>query len=252
MIPKIIHYCWFGRGQMTPLMMKCIKSWKKFCPEWQIMEWNEDNFDVNSTIWTKQAYEAKKYAFVADYVRLHALKTYGGVYMDNDQELIKPLDSFLKKDAFLGFMDAQVNTGLIGADADSQFLKKMLNYYNGREFVNGENFDKTPNTEWMTEILISDGLQIKDEYQCIKNVEIYPKTYFCPTTCDSIKHQYSKDTFAIHHWAMTWRSEEAKKKFARARRMQWYAYFRYMPNRILRRLIGDKMIDNLKSKLGNK
>lgn len=250
MIPKIIHYCWFGRGEMTPLMLKCIKSWKKYCPDWQIIEWNEDNFDVNSILWTKQAYEAKKYAFVADYVRLHALKNYGGVYMDTDQELIKSLDSFLNKEMFLGFMNHQLSCGVIGAVANSKTLRQCFEYYDNKAFVVDEKFDQTPNTQWITELFVSKGLQIKDDYQKIDDVDVYPRTYFCPTDCDAIKTFYTSDTVAIHHWAMTWRSEEAKKKFARARRRQWYAYFRYMPNRILRQLMGDKVIDNFKSKLG--
>ena len=109
MIPKIIHYCWFGRGEMPKLIKKCIKSWKKFCPDYKIMLWNEDSFDINSTIWTKQAYEAKKYAFVADYVRLYALYNHGGIYLDTDQQLIKKIDCFTEHKAFMGFIG-----GIIG------------------------------------------------------------------------------------------------------------------------------------------
>ena len=103
MIEKKIHYCWFGKGEMKPLMKKCIKSWKKYCPDYEIIEWNEDNFDVNSTLWTKQAYEAKKYAFVSDYVRLKVLYEHGGIYMDTDVEVVKPIDEFLSHDAFCGY-----------------------------------------------------------------------------------------------------------------------------------------------------
>ena len=254
MIPKIIHYVWFGHGKMTPLMLKCIKSWKKHCPDYQIMEWNESNFDINSTLWTKQAYEAKKYAFVSDFVRLYALKKYGGIYMDTDPELIKPLDPFLEKDMFLGFMDTQINTGLIGASSDSNALSECFEYYRDREFIVNDKYDQTPNTAWMTKILVSHGLIIKDEYQKINEVDIYPRTYFCPTNCDSIHTFHSTETVAIHHWAMTWRSEKAKKSFARARRHQrtWYktyVYLRYLPNRIIRKVFGDVAIDKLKSKL---
>lgn len=254
MIPKIIHYCWFGHGKMTPLMIKCINSWKKYCPDYEIIEWNESNFDINSTPWTKQAYEAKKYAFVADYVRLYALKKYGGVYMDTDQELIKPLTPFMQKEMFLGFMDTQINTGLIGASSGAATLSECLEYYTNREFIVDGSYDQTPNTAWMTDILVSHGLIIKDVYQKVKDADIYPKTYFCPTNCDSIHKCYSSDTVAIHHWAMTWRSEKAKKSFARARRHQraWYKayiYLRYLPNRIIRRVFGNTTIDKLKYKL---
>lgn len=255
MIPKIIHYCWFGHGKMTPLMKKCIKSWKKYCPDFQIIEWNEDNFDINSVIWTKQAYETKKYAFVADYVRLYALSKYGGIYMDTDQELIRPIDSFLTDEMFLGFMDSQINTGLIGASPSSKILLEMFDYYNDREFFFDDKQDLTPNTAWMTKILVSHGLEIKDEFQELDGINIYPRTYFCPTTCDSIHKLYSSETIAIHHWAMSWRSEKAKKSFARARRHQrsWYKFLvslRYLPNRIVRRVFGDAAIDNLKSHIG--
>lgn len=254
MIPKIIHYCWFGHGEMTPLMHKCIKSWKKYCPDYKIIEWNEENFDISSSIWTSQAYHAKKYAFVADYVRLYALMKYGGIYMDTDQELIKPLDTFLAKDMFLGFMDTQISAGLIGSASDSEMLKEFFDYYQDKEFLFNGKLDQTPNTLWMTNLLLAHGLKIKDVYQKVNGVEIYPRTYFCPTNCDSIKNFHSSETVAIHHWAMTWRSEKAKKSFALAKRHQrkWYKiyiYLRYLPNRVIRRFLGDTFIDNLKLRL---
>lgn len=235
-------------------MQKCIKSWRKYYPGYEIIEWNEDTFDINSCTWTKQAYEAKKFAFVADYVRLYALKKFGGIYMDTDQELVKPLDSFLDSKMFLGFMDTQINTGLIGASPDSPFLKECFDYYNNRDFIVNGQYDQTPNTAWMTRLLEQHGLVIEDKYQRIYDVDVYPRTYFCPTNCDSIHTYYSKETVAIHHWAMTWRSKKAKKSFRRARRHQrsWYkalVYLRYLPNRIIRGLCGDSAIDRLKSRL---
>lgn len=235
-------------------MLKCMRSWKKYCPDWEIMEWNESNFDINSTVWTKQAYEAKKYAFVADYVRLHALREHGGVYMDTDQELVKPLDAFLDKEMFLGFMDTQINTGLIGSARDCKVLKECIGYYSDREFVVNGKYDQTPNTEWMTALLVSRGLTIKDEYQQVDGVAIYPRTFFCPTNCDSIHTYRSRETVAIHHWAMTWRTEKAKRSFARARRHQrvWYRswiYLRYLPNRLVRKVFGDSAVESLKLKL---
>lgn len=264
MIPKKIHYCWFGHGEFSPLMKKCIKSWKKYCPDYEIIEWNEDNFDVNSTVWTKEAYEAKKYAFVADYVRLKVLYEQGGIYLDTDQELIKPLDPFLKHEAFMGFLDVKLdgdglcNTGVIGAGvigAGHDLIGEFYHYYDDRAFlVNGE-MDKLPNTDWMTEILKNHGLVMNNQRQCVNGCEIYPRTYFCPTSAVSIENDTTKDTVAIHHWAMSWRSEKAKKDFARVRRHQtkWYralVYIRYMPNRFVRTLFGDSAIDTLKRKIG--
>lgn len=103
MIPKIIHYCWFGRGKMPKLALKCLKSWNKYCSDYKVICWNEDNFDINSNQYVKEAYESRKYAFVSDYVRLYALYNYGGVYMDTDVEVIKNIDKFLAEKAFTGF-----------------------------------------------------------------------------------------------------------------------------------------------------
>ena len=103
MIPKIIHYCWFGRGEKTPSMLKCIESWKRFCPDYEIKEWNEDNFDVECIPFVKAAYDAKKWAFVSDYARLRIIWEKGGIYLDTDVELLKSLDDLLVLDAYMGF-----------------------------------------------------------------------------------------------------------------------------------------------------
>ena len=103
MIPKVIHYCWFGKKPLPPLAVNCIDSWKKFCPDYEIIEWNEKNFDINSNTYVREAYENKKWAFVSDYVQLYALYNYGGIYMDTDVQVLKPLDAFLNDQAFSGF-----------------------------------------------------------------------------------------------------------------------------------------------------
>lgn len=256
MIPKIIHYCWFGRGEMPGIMKKCIKSWKKFCPDWQIVRWDEDSFDVNSTLWTKQAYEAKKFAFVADFVRINVLAEQGGVYLDTDQELIKPLDTFLQHKAFVGFMDkTNVSAGVIGAEAGHPMMLRMLDYYQERPFLKEDGtVDIKPNTNWMTDILLEQGLKLDDSFQQVGDVAVYPQTYFCPTSCVSIEDCSGPDTVALHHWAMTWRTEKAKKDFARVRwhqtkRYKFLIWLRYLPNRIVRKLFGDRAIDILKKKL---
>ena len=129
MIPKIIHYCWFGRNPKPELAVKCIKSWKKRCPDYEIIEWNEDNFDISSCpLYVRQAYEAKKWAFVSDYVRLKVVYDEGGVYLDTDVELKKGLDALLAYDAYFGFEDGtHVNTGLgFGAVKGAPILKEMM------------------------------------------------------------------------------------------------------------------------------
>ena len=117
MIPKIIHYCWFGRGQMPALAEKCLASWSKYLPEYKVMVWNEDTFDIDAHPYTREAYQARKFAFITDYVRLWALKEHGGVYMDTDVEVIRPLDEFLDNPAFSGFEDeTHIPTGIMASE----------------------------------------------------------------------------------------------------------------------------------------
>lgn len=256
MIPKVIHYCWFGHGEMSPMMKKCLKSWKKYCPDYKIIEWNEDNFDINSSDWTKEAYEAKKYAFVADYVRLEVLYRYGGIYIDTDQELIKPLDPFIMHGAFLGFMEPKsVNTGLMGSEREHPIINQFYRYYENRHFLVSGKPDLNPNTEWITEILLKNGFRQGNEYQVLDyDMHIYPQTYFCPTSCVSIEDCTGKDTVALHHWAMTWRKPSELKTFKRVKRHQkkWYRtleYLRYTPNRFVRKIFGDAAVEKLKQKI---
>lgn len=252
MIPKIIHYCWFGRGEMPKLMKKCVKSWDKYCPGWKIILWNEDNFDVNSTLWTKQAYEAKKYAFVTDYVRLKVLYEQGGIYMDADVELVQPIDEFLKHEAFSGFESATtVPTGIIAAQARQQVIKGWLDWYTDRPYMIDGKPNMDPNVSFMTTDLKNRGLKMDDSLQNIDGMVIYPQTWFCPLCVVEIEKKITSNTHAIHHFTSTWRTEKAKKDFARVRRHQrkWYKVLirlRYLPNRLLRKIFGDAVIDRWK------
>ena len=208
MIPKVIHYCWFGRGEMPKLMKKCINSWKKYCPDYQIIEWNEENFDVDSSIFVQQAYANKKWAFVSDYVRLYVLYHYGGIYLDTDVELIKPLDPFLNHTAFSGFeTPKQLQTGVIAAEKKHKAIKVWLDYYNSREFLVDGQPEKEPNVKYMTEIFLQYGLQLNDTYQTVCDMAIYPQTFFCPLCITSVEKKISRDTVAIHHFASTWRKK---------------------------------------------
>lgn len=220
MIPKMIHYCWFGKNEYPDIMKKCLKSWCKFCPDYKLMLWNENTFYVNSTEWTKQAYEAEKYAFVADYVRLKVIHEYGGIYLDIDQELIKPLDQFLSHSAFLGFMrEDSVNTGIIGAEPNHPVISKLFHYYDNRPFIIDGKQDLLPNTDWVSEQLVKEGLILNDSFQTINNgVVVYPREYFCPIYCTQPYNLKSSNTVSIHHWAMTWRTEEEKLSFEKLKK----------------------------------
>ena len=139
MIPKVIHYCWFGHNPLPPLALKCIASWKKFLPDYEIREWNEENFDIDSTTYTREAYASGKYAFVSDYVRLWALYNEGGVYLDTDVQTLKPFDPLMEFDAFAGFEGSKhlpVGTCVLASRPGGQWVTEMLSLYDGLHFLN--------------------------------------------------------------------------------------------------------------------
>ena len=211
MIPKIIHYCWFGRNEKSQLARKCIKSWKKYCPDYKIIEWNEDNFDVNRNDYTKMCYEQKKYAFLSDYVRLVVVAEYGGIYYDTDVELIKTPDFLLKNNAFLGFENMEyINTGLgFGSIAQGEVVESMLKEYDllldGMHGVIG-----CP--ELNTNALMKMGLKKDGTLQIINNAVIYPVTYFNPYECSTGRLRKTQDTISIHWYAASWLSKKQKIK----------------------------------------
>lgn len=207
MIPKIIHYCWFGRGKMPHLALKCIDSWKVHLPDYKLLQWNEDNFDINSKLYVKQAYENKKYAFVSDYVRLYALYCEGGIYMDTDVEILSSLDGFLLHPAFSGFEGIKnVPTGLMAAQKGSKWIKELLRHYDKRSFILDDgSFDMTTNTETITDYMVKKGLKLNDQYQEIRDlVAIYPHDYFCPKDHTTGVVKISPRTVCIHHFSMSW------------------------------------------------
>ena len=182
MIPKIIHYVWVGGKEKSIAVVNCINSWKKFCPDYEIKEWNESNFDINLYRYCKEAYEQKKWAFVSDVIRLYALYTEGGIYLDTDVELFKNLDVLLNNPAFTGFENIGYPvTAVMGAEKGSSIIKEMLDYYNDRDFI-WEGFGNTiTNTMIMSDILEKIGIdRNKNELQRTKDITIYPKDTFCP------------------------------------------------------------------------
>ena len=154
MIPKIIHYCWFGGNSKPKSVEKCIDSWRLYCREFEFIEWNESNFDISSSPqYVQQAYEAKKWAFVSDYVRLCALVEYGGIYLDTDMELLKPIDQLLMHKAFSGTEDGKhISAGFMGGISDFGFYKQFKNMYNSLSFVNEDGtYNYTTIVEYITE-----------------------------------------------------------------------------------------------------
>ena len=184
MIPQIIHYCWFGRGEMPQLAKDCIASWHKYMPDWEYKLWNEDNFDVNSSAYTKEAYEARKYAFVSDYVRLWALFHEGGVYMDVDFEVFKPYDDLLHWNAFAGFEGSKYSPlmmGVIASYREGVWVKEQLEAYEGRHFLCSDGkFDLTTNVKFVSERMRMEGFVQNGQEQDYKDLHVFPVDYFCP------------------------------------------------------------------------
>lgn len=213
MIPKKIHYCWFGGNPFPPLVEECLKSWQEILPEYEFVRWDESNFDVGINHYVKQAYDAKKYAFVADYVRLYAIYNYGGIYMDTDVEVLQKLDSFLHNQAFSGFESyTSVPTGIMAGIKHFQGYKDLLNYYNDKSFLNEDgSYNLKTNVEIITEIYCGKGLRRDNTLQTIDGFTFYPKMFFCPLKLD-IDSTNISDIYTIHHFAGSWLSEEEIKR----------------------------------------
>lgn len=206
MIPKVIHYCWFGKGEKPKLAKKCIASWKKYCPDYEIIEWNENNFDINCCPYVKEAYESRRFAFVTDYVRLYIMFTQGGIYMDTDVEVTRNLDEFLVHKAFSGFeSETQIPTGIMAGEKGFPLFENLLPYYDGRHFLdkNG-NQDTTTNVITITAMLSERGFIPNGKYQVVDGFALYPRDYFCPLD-DSTGVMYdSKNTATIHWFNKSW------------------------------------------------
>jgi len=214
MIPKKIHYCWFGKGQMPAIAMKCINSWKKFLPDYDLVLWNEDNFDINSNLYVKQAYENRKFAFVTDYVRLYALYSEGGVYMDTDVEVLRSYDEFLGLPAFSGFETAgNVPTGMMAGEKGCRWAKELLAYYMDKKFVkNDGSLDMTTNTSMITNYMLTKGITLNNQFQEFSDlVVMYPSEYFCPKDHRTGVMQITKNSYCIHHFAMSWIDPKKKR-----------------------------------------
>lgn len=238
-IPKVIHYVWFGRGKKSPLIRRCIKSWRKVMPDYEIIEWNEDNFNINANTYCRQAYEKKKYAFAADYARLWILYNYGGICMDTDTASFKPLDRFLYHSSFACFESNRVIAlGTVGAVKGDPMIKYLLEYYDDREFLDPTQpggIDWTPNTSALTERLLPKGLVLNNQYQEVAGLAIYPSIFFC-------EDGEGPDKYATHYFTATWLPEQIQRKNARHRAIA-------RVKKRIRRILGNEIYEKLKSAL---
>lgn len=213
MIPQTIHYCWFGRGEMPQLAVDCIASWHKYMPDWSYKLWNEDNFDVDIIPYTKEAYTARKYAFVTDYVRLYALSTEGGVYMDTDVEILKPLDDLLHLQAFTGYEGSKYKppvTGIMASEARGQWVEEQLNAYDGLHFcMEDGTLDTTTNTQRISAIMKANGFVCNGRKGKYKDLTIFPSDYFCPHQTTG-EYLLTENTYCNHHFMGSWSSKNKK------------------------------------------
>ena len=209
MIPKVIHYCWFGRGKKPPLAEKCIASWRKFLPDYEIKEWNEGNYDVNAIPYTAEAYAVKKYAFVSDYARFDILYREGGVYFDTDVEVIKPMDDILAAGPYMGIESFfKVASGLgLAAMPQMPLYDAILKEYSMRHFMNADGAqDQSTVVEFVTQIMLQRGLKPALGIVPFESINIYPAEYFNPKELYTGRVRISENTRTIHHYSASWKT----------------------------------------------
>lgn len=236
-IPKVIYYCWFGKGKMPPLAEKCIESWKKYCKGYKIVCINEENFDITQNRYAKEAYDAGKWAFVSDFARLKVLYDQGGIYFDTDVELIKPIDELIKCGGYMGFDDNRVvSTGLgFACEKRCELVGALLSDYKDIPFVLADGtYDLTPCPERNTKTLIKLGMDIGKQNQTFMGIKMLPEDYLCPIKYYTGKKKVTKNTYSIHHFCASWISPTAKRTL------------------FLKRIVGVKLYDKLYGKFLHK
>lgn len=213
-IPKVIHYCWFGRGTLPKLAEKCIKSWEKYCPDYEIVCHNEDNFDINQNKYAREAYDAGKWAFVSDYVRLKVLFDEGGIYFDTDVELIKPIDKLIEKGGFMGFDDnGVISTGLgFACEKGNELVGILLKDYDDISFkLPDGSLDMTPCPDRNTKTMVELGFDTSNQNQIFMGIQVLPEDYLCPVNYYTGKKTITKNTYSIHHFCASWTTPRAKR-----------------------------------------
>ncbi len=203
MIPKKIHYCWFGRNPLPADVEKYIETWRRFLPDYEIKQWNEDNFDVNSMPYTREAYAMGAMAFVTDVVRLHALHTEGGIYFDSDVEVLKSFDPYLADGVFTGMQGDMPVTAVIASEPGREWIGRWLTYYDKRHFVTPWGHpDRTPNTRTYVETVLPSVPESE-------RPKVYPHEVFCAKDYATGRVDVKPETVAIHHFAASWRKRRS-------------------------------------------
>lgn len=246
MIPKVIHYCWFGGTELPKEYENYIASWKKYCPDYVIKRWDESNFDIDCCQYVREAYDAKKWAFVTDYARFFILYKYGGVYFDTDVELVRPIDDLLALGNFMGIeiCENRIAPGLgLAAESGNKFYAEMLNMYDKIRFYNK---DDTLNlktvVEYTTEMISKYGKLDSDKINNICDINIFPSEYFCPMNSLTGEIHITDKTYSIHHYSGSWLDKENKfyydtrRKFAGSRQKQMIIDVLLLPLRIAGKL----------------
>lgn len=232
MIPKKIHYCWFGGNPLPESAKKCIRSWKKYCPDYEIIEWNETNYDFTKNRYMKEALDAKKWAFVSDYSRLDIIYQYGGIYLDVDVELVRSYDDLLCNKGFAGFEgDHYIATGLgFGAEAGNPLIKKLMDSYASLSFLNPDgSMNMIASPELNTEVFAEEGFVLDGSLQEIDGFRILPTDYLCPKSFNDGIIRKTKNTYSIHHYDASWFDKEKQAdKNARWKRKQKKAKIKKM------------------------
>lgn len=224
MIPKVIHYCWFGGAPIPEEDRKCIESWKRYCPDYEIRRWDESNYDVSKNAYMAQAYQAKRWAFISDYARLDVIYQYGGIYLDTDVELLKPLDPLLEKKTFFGIEEGEKNKYMValglgfGSVPGRALLKEMLDLYDTLSFIKDGKPDLTPSPKILADYLRSKGYTGANEYQDIDGAELLPTEYLCPQNYVTGKLHVTPRTYSIHWYHASWKTEEEKRQAKRYQR----------------------------------
>lgn len=241
MIPKIIHLCWLSGEPYPPLIENCINSMKEKLSDYEIRIWTKENFDVNSVQWVKEAFEAKKYAFAADYIRFWSLYNYGGIYLDSDVEILKNFDSFLNEKSFIGFEYLNIpEAAIVGAEKGVAWIKKCMDWYQDKSFY----FDTKEMRKQVVPTLVK--LVLEKEYdikivdngkiQRLNGLTLYPYIYFSPKNYFNGKIKYYPETICVHRFASAWGPNEKRK-------------WTLIVHQILIFLIGKKLHDKLFRKI---